>query len=353
MSLIREINISEFRGIRSLRKPIELGEFNVLVGRNNVGKSAVLEALYLIAGKEEDPVYRTRTRSYNSSYIPAVISDLHGGKDTYSPLVYGYAGRSHLEYRIRSTKASKNAFSPSAKVPDIIERVDVWIERTGITAALEGVKVGNTPRFLELDVGSDKKSKVLSFYIPNDSTSYMQIRDYVLREDVFSQIVKDGNHKRVIEDLLSGVIYDKFTEVLIERGDLKVRKEASGGVGPLYINVESLGDGVKRALLAYLAVEHLNPLVLLWDDIEVAAHPSLVRAVLRWLSGSGRQVVISTQSIDVLYELTQVRPRDCRIIVLRKDESDVVSHRSLNLDELDEFFEGGLDLRRMIEEMEL
>ena len=47
--IVKELDFSEFRGIRRLAKPLELGSFNVLVGRNNVGKTAILEALYLLS----------------------------------------------------------------------------------------------------------------------------------------------------------------------------------------------------------------------------------------------------------------------------------------------------------------
>ena len=46
---VKTIDLREFRGIRELEKPIPLSSFNVLVGRNNAGKSAVLEALYLLS----------------------------------------------------------------------------------------------------------------------------------------------------------------------------------------------------------------------------------------------------------------------------------------------------------------
>ena len=45
--LINSVYIKEFRGIREMRESITLGRLNVLIGRNNSGKSAFLEALSL------------------------------------------------------------------------------------------------------------------------------------------------------------------------------------------------------------------------------------------------------------------------------------------------------------------
>jgi len=47
--LVKSLDLKEFRGVRKLSKPIELEDFTVLIGRNNVGKTSILEALYLLA----------------------------------------------------------------------------------------------------------------------------------------------------------------------------------------------------------------------------------------------------------------------------------------------------------------
>jgi AAA15 family ATPase/GTPase len=44
---ISEIDVKEFRGIKRCKEPIKLSKFNVLIGKNNSGKSSLLEALYL------------------------------------------------------------------------------------------------------------------------------------------------------------------------------------------------------------------------------------------------------------------------------------------------------------------
>ena len=77
--------------------------------------------------------------------------------------------------------------------------------------------------------------------------------------------------------------------------------------------------------------------MILWDDIEVAAHPSLIQSILEWLASSKRQVIISTHSIDVLHTLTLARPKDCKVIVLRKSTDDIVNHKAFSLDEVEEF----------------
>lgn len=157
----------------------------------------------------------------------------------------------------------------------------------------------------------------------------------------------------VFRDLIDPVVHDVFTEVLIERGRLKLRKEVSEDIGPLYIDTADLGDGVERLCLVVLALEYLKPRLVLWDDIEASAHPGLVETVLRWLSSRDWQVVITTHSLDVLLELINIWPRDCSVIVLRKRRDDVVEHRVLELEDLEKMLSSGIDLRKIVAELEL
>jgi predicted ATP-dependent endonuclease of OLD family len=47
MSFVTQLDIKEFRGIKRCEEPLRFSKFNVLLGRNNSGKSAVLQSLSL------------------------------------------------------------------------------------------------------------------------------------------------------------------------------------------------------------------------------------------------------------------------------------------------------------------
>ncbi len=332
--LIKRVEIVEFRGIRRLLKPLELGKFNVIIGRNNVGKTAILEALYLLAA----PYSAYPAQPYGKSTIE-LLGELHGGC---SSLVYGYAGEARTSYEL----------SREVKVSDTLSTKNLEIELNEYARVeIRPLPLPSWPDILrQLDCGLDRD--VLSLYIPNDTRYYRRLLEFALRDDVLRWVEKYGFHRRVAE-VLSEVVYDKFTEILLRRDRLCLRKEVDGSIGPLYIDIDSLGEGVRRFVLAYLAIEYLNPRIVLWDDVEVAMHPSFLRILIKWLSSSERQVVLTTHSIDVLYALTIVRPEDCRVIVLRKTLSDEVEWKALSLNELEEFFESGIDIRKIVDELEL
>ena len=87
---VSEMNIKEFRGIKKCNKPIKLSKFTVLIGKNNSGKSSILEALSLL------PLPMGTAKPYYRSAMN-VLGELH---HDISSMIYGYSGKAILAYKI-------------------------------------------------------------------------------------------------------------------------------------------------------------------------------------------------------------------------------------------------------------
>jgi hypothetical protein len=328
MRLVERVDIREFRGIRRLERPLELGRFNVVVGRNCVGKTAILQALFLLA--MPDPSYSIQPYGKSAS---SYLADLAGG---WNRLVYGYSGEASVEFEI-GVEWLLEGIIPA-------RRLKVSLQEGRVVVAAEGRVLGGA-MLSELAKLVNPHGSVLALYIPNNSLAYSMLHEYAYRS--LDGIVKMGLHTRVFRELLRDVVYDRFTEVFPRESELYARKEV--GDTAIYVRLSDLGEGVRRFILTYFAVEHLNPVLVLWDDIEVAAHPSLLDTLVRWLARSGRQVVVATHSADVLESVVRAEPEDAQVILLRKDSSDVVYHRSLSLGEVEELLDKGIDPRSLAE----
>jgi len=65
------------------------------------------------------------------------------------------------------------------------------------------------------------------------------------------------------------------------------------------------------------------------------------------------QVVVTTHSLDVLWEIAYLEPKDCNIIVLRKSRDDVVDYRVFTPEEISDLLETGIDIREIVDLLEL
>jgi AAA15 family ATPase/GTPase len=353
MKLVKSFDIGEFRGIRGLKKPIELGKFNVLVGRNSSDKTSILQALYLLAM----PIRGYAIPPYGKS-ATEYIESLTGAKNR---LIYGYSGEARISFELEVKGVFRNPHSSLSSIfPPTLEAVNVEkveVEMSTEEAYVE-VKVtvssdgGKTEVYLSWDkyetlINSLNPKAILALYIPNNSDAYTSLQKSILKD--FDDIAKKGLHTKVFREYLKDLVYDKFTEIFIRGEELFARKEIEGTA--TYISLNDIGEGLKRFILTYFAVEHLNPALILWDDIEIAMHPSLMNTSLKWLTDSDRQVVIATHSFDVLHSLTLIEPKDAKVILLKKDDNDVIHHKSLEIDELEEILEKGIDPRAVIESL--
>ena len=311
---VSEIDVKEFRGIKRCKKPVKLSKFNVLIGKNNSAKSSILEALYLFPSPQIDSIYKRDNK------IDQIVQ-LHSGRDG---LVYGYSGNATMTYNVN-------------RIPFAIE-LTIPIDNEA-TASLEDIS--NMLRIPEPDL------KDISVYIPNDTETINEYAKHV--SSMENEIVKIGATKRVAE-FVNQCIDEKYTEVLWKRDGISCRKELPDG-SLLYPKLDDLGDGIKRATIIMLLLEAHSPRVVLWDDFESASHPTLIRAQLEWLSKKDWQVVLSTHSIDVLYQLLEleISSADLQILQMRKLNDDTLVYESLTIDDLDDLMNANADPRRLVD----
>lgn len=317
---ISEIDVKEFRGIKRCKEPIRLSKFNVLIGKNNSGKSSLLEALYLFPSPQIESIYKKGNKI-------GQITKLHSGCDG---LVYGYSGNATMTYNVNKTLFAIEITSNC--------ETNVFIDDKA-TGSQEYIS-----KMLEMP---EPNLKDISIYIPNDTETLDRYAEYV--SSLENEIVKSGANKRVAE-FVNQCIDEKYTEVLWTREGLSCRKERPDG-SPLYIKLDDLGDGIKRATIIMLLLEAHSPRIVLWDDFESASHPTRIRAQLEWLSKRDWQVVLATHSIDVLYQLLdiEINPADLQIIQMKKLNDDTLVHESLTIDDLDDLMNANADPRRLVD----
>ncbi|ALM74561.1 AAA family ATPase [Thermococcus barophilus] len=315
--LIEEIvEIKEFRGIKELAEPLSLKKFNVLIGKNNSGKSALLEALFLFP--HPDRTYQLLPKSWS---IKNFIGNRRSGLKS---LVYKYEGRTSLKFK--------------AKIEKGIDEWTITISSKGNSKVFQNnQKVESSLKFKE------------SLYFPYD-TQFIKGLDEFLDENE-EALIKGSIHTKVAK-MISAHLDERFTEIVLKKDGWYLRREDAS-----YIHIDDVGEGVKKAARIMMVAELLKPKLILWDDFDTSLHPSMIKMLLKWLAQGDWQVVIATHSIDVLYYLADLNEEldnfDAQLILLRKDQGDILHHKELNMDELEDLLEGNVDPRMLVDVLKI
>lgn len=319
---VRQVDISEFRGIRKCSEPITFTRFTVLIGRNDSGKSAILEVLSLLPHPMLNVPFKADVTRLD------FIRQLHSEK----PLVYGYSGAATVIYTIDDEKWTLQLDS---------------LHNAGFSLENESkIDYFDLAKRLKLEP-KDMEKRVV--FLPNDTEIIKELDSKLM--DLKNDIMKLGVHVSTARDI-SECVDDRFTEILLESKELSMRKELPDG-NVFYIQLADLGDGIKKAVKFMLLLEVLKPKIVLLDDFEAAVHPGLLKLLLKWLSTKDWQVVLSTHSIDVLYRLLDIRPDDLSVVQFRKTEDDILLHESLSFDDLEGLIDANQDPRLLVDALRL
>jgi len=324
MVFVSSLDLKEFRGIKELKEPLEFAKFNVLIGRNNSGKSAILHALSLLPHPDLDLPMGLSVNQWGKRR--GVFEYLLGGRKS---AIYRYAGSASLEFVVKE-KACHAEIS-------------------------EGGGGGGGDRFFveEKDVDASTCCKLLDIeggrandfvaFVPNESTFLSHLQEHLMRS--WERIEKSEAHVNIVKDIINKSVNDTFTEIIVRENELYARKEVNGK--PFYVKVRDLGDGVKKILSVLMWLEACSPELVLWDDFEASVHPTLIKLVLEWLAKKDWQVVIATHSIDVLLKIidTKLESKDCGLILLQKTADDILLHNRLTLEEIEDFVISNQDPR--------
>jgi len=318
---VNKLNINEFRGIKRCKSPIEFSNFTVLIGRNNSGKSAILEALSLLP----DP--------HLSNYITGAsrvdyLKSLHP-PPSMKRLLYLYAGNSILDYEIQGQ---------SFRIEINESEVKTYINKRRDDFLMKISEIYN--------ISLEKLSQLVLF-IPYTTTIISNLEQNM--KELKESITKQGYHISLAQ-FLNECVNDEYSEIVFLE-PISLRKVYSDN--KVYIQLTDLGSGAEKVVKIMGLLEVLSPELVIIDDFETGLHPTLIRLFLKWLKEKKWQKVISTHSIDVLYHLVEIKPKDTTIIQINKSNEDILSHKVLSLEQIEDIMDANNDPRLLVDLLEL
>ncbi|WP_297464423.1 AAA family ATPase [Thermococcus sp.] len=298
---VERITIENFRGISHLELT-DFARINIFIGKNGVGKSTVLEAIYLNTtwgGRDLLRRHPIKTILFRRGLNPYIRKQL-GEED---PMVYvSYFFREPNEPITISSNITTSELklwnSPTLDryvSEETEQRFVIMANYGGPVVEIEPVEYGEYTRYVlkwpRYYSPSRKRSILLddnTFRTPYYGTS--SISEIIIKlEEVSSVDVEDL--KAFLEKILRSPI-KKVSRKVAEIVLLTENEEK--------VPMSLLGDGIKTAMGYYYALNTEKPIIVLLEEPENHLHPGLMKIVAEEIAKTESQVFITTHSLEFL-----------------------------------------------------
>ncbi len=307
--MINSLTVKNFRGIKQLELP-ELAPFTLLTGRNNVGKSSILEAIFLFIGHTDVEIFSKLNlfRGIGTFMHPSAIWD---------PLFYGLDSDSMLEIAMSFDEKQSSLsyerddnYIPADKNPAIQNAYSQFSAGTRSTYTLkfnfkngadyteEGAFSINDTGFLRNIVTNRPNNQIR--YLPGTHfINWNTMQDPFIVNAIGSLELKGQKPDivkalQIIEPNLSDII------TISNQGHVQLYAKISSQILPLKL----AGYGLNRLLLFILAILNTPNSVVLIDEFGAGIHysslPKCWQVALAVARENNCQIIATTHSYECL-----------------------------------------------------
>jgi AAA15 family ATPase/GTPase len=314
--MLDHLHIQNYRLFRDLHID-KLGQVNLIAGKNNTGKTALLEAIRILLIATDN--YQT-----NDEISLAIISR---GDDEASDLFETLFNNAKLDILINNIQITGN------------KDYKIVITHSEFNDDLD---LKNRPRYLSF-------SNIPNERINDQFTSVSINTNGKLNDLFWREIALTPEEDDVVEILK--IIDGKIRKINVNSGRAKVL--LSGSKKP--IPLKNLGDGANRLLTLALALVNAKDKVLLIDEFEVGLHHSIQEqlwdAVFKYAKKWNIQVFVTTHSQDTVQSFYYVANKTpqyksmANYFTLNRKEDNDVKAINYDLDEIETALLANLEIR--------
>lgn len=278
------IDIENFRGIKSL-KIDDFKTINLFVGKNNSGKTSILEALFLSIGISNPQL---------SINIDTFRNILHNDADDFKFIFYNLDFNNKIKLKtelINSSQFRELEILPNYKKENIINVKDSGSQSSStshnIKSDIAGLDFNFTIKKLLKSNGSSYKSSLIFKNLPNivPSKGYSESLEGVFLRPNTTQ----GSLYERLDKIIQAKEEEKFVSVL-QQFDKRIKRISLGAGNMVYVDIglnslvpiHLMGDGIIKFLTFLVNIAVYKNGVLLIDEIENGIHYSVLD--LMWKS---------------------------------------------------------------------
>jgi predicted ATPase len=325
--MIQDLKISNFKCFKKVHLP-DLSRFNVIVGRNGGGKTALLEALFLLASVGPQLVLKIRRMRGLGDNV-SITTERGSFESLWRDLFFDFDQASTIELDSvgtdENTRSLSVAYGPPAgttlpfgqgSLEDRVSHATIDFEYRIANGDVVKCQPALTKEGLSFGGVVEAFPAILLSPVLREGPEHNGQR--------FSSLSKKGEHMAVVS-----TIRKQFP--FIE--DLSV--EYHGGTAMVHAKLRSVrekvplplvSDGINKMLSILLAVHHFSRGIILIDEMENGLYFDLMgrtsAAILERARESNTQLFVTTHSVEYLRALLPVvgeYPEDFRLLRTTKD----------------------------------
>lgn len=342
---ITNLKISNFKSIKDAE--LECGRINLFVGKPNVGKSNVLEALSLLGahfGIDPDNKFMKGIIRYdnidNLFYYNNVNKEIKINAKTVSSVNFRnnrnfitcefnfLDDTSSFEYCLKKyiiPPGIKRQLDTN-KAPDSTKKIE--ISRDGVVKNIEGDLKFPVKKY-EFNRSTDISKKGPNYLSPPNGTNLVSIFPLLpeLQEEV-PMLFDDFNLEFVV-DLYGG----KFESQRKENGVVyKIPYELSA-------------DTIQRIIFHYAAIFSNKDSVILFEEPESHSYPPYIRELaLKIIENTDNQYFITTHSPHLFTTIVEeIKPDDLAVFITYFENYET-KFKKLNTDDINDLLNGGVNI---------
>ena len=337
--MIKDILIRNFKCFKSLTVP-ELGRITLISGRNNVGKTALLEALFLFFDQRNPAM---TLQQYGRRGIEQVTLTT---KAMWRPVFRNYAMDAEILISLTINGKQEQVifrfnseFVPPPPTTVQIEKRQIPTDEELTTLAVDIEYTSKSGEKIIShhypDVNNQNRPTIVSKTAPSKillpSASFFASKKHIQANEIagqFSNLAQEDRENEAVEFL-------KIIEPRLQ--GLKIIKE--GAISSVHGKLEDLpqtipinlmGEGMEKLLSLLVAIAHTPNRIILLDEMEngifYETEPKVWEALGKALRKYDCQLIATTHSHECLqaaYEGLSEMPEDFRYIRLHRKGEDI------------------------------
>ncbi len=350
--MFKNLRIRNFRGFGDLEIP-RLGQVNLVTGKNNTGKTSLLEAFFMLCGAG-NPEMALRINAIRG------IDSVQGTPTTalqtfWKPIFTYFDMRRTVEIEGDDTSCGPLRLSIALDQPDTIE---LPFDIPGRTLTTEFSKeselkvsfkkgtektVGGRMRITSGGIQIDQPVSNPPFEVVFLSSRTGNLQEDAQRLGQLRQRKEGGfvvDALRIVEPRLKSVEVNSASGVPMIWGDIGL---------PELAPLSMMGEGMTRIARLILAISHAPSGVVLVDEVENGLHHSALGKVWKAIGEAARQfntqVVASTHSLECMQEAHQSLDAEDLLIHRLENKDGTIRCKTLGPDQIRATVEHNFEIR--------